>query len=66
MGKIGEGKVTPQSGDQTALVRLQRRITRCADTLARKDRAEAPPITLDKTFEIWMQAEDTILETQAG
>lgn len=66
MGKIGGKKVPPQSGDRTALVRLQRRIARCADMLARKDRAKTLPITLDKTFELWMQAEKTLLETQTG
>ena len=65
MGKTAAKKRLRQSGDQTVLLRLQRRIAQCADMLAQEDRAKLPR-TLNQNVQIWMRAEDAILAAHAG
>jgi hypothetical protein len=65
MGTRSPRKRRRQVADQPALMRLQLRIARCADRLARCDLAK-PPRTLTENMEVWMRAECTILEAHAG
>jgi hypothetical protein len=65
MGTSGRKRRRRQAADQTALMRLQVRIARCADRLARGERSR-PPRTLTEDMQLWMRAEYTILNANAG
>ncbi|HUR57000.1 MAG TPA: hypothetical protein VM029_04790 [Opitutaceae bacterium] len=42
--------------------RLQIRIARCADRLARQEKNASPPRSLCENMQLWMQAECSILD----
>ena len=65
MGNSSSWKRTRRPDDQTALMRMQLQIARCADLLARTDRIK-PRRTLTDSVWLWMRAEVVVLEAHAG